>query len=320
MNGSTKMKMRETVKTKFLWWIIGSLGITGIGFILLFVIVGVTMLGMMVASSDSSSSSSPSEVESFEIPIPLLSIYLHAQNGIVSWARLAAINQVTTDFGQKLPNEGVTIGFIGFPTTLWQKYGLDGDGDSEVDPDDPHDAILSLAHYLSGQTGTLDQALEIFQLVPEQIAKVKEIETKNLAELYLKNGWLWPLIGYTDLSSTYGMRTDPFSGVPSFHDGLDIPAPMGTPVLAIRDGTVIFASEDISGYGHLIRIQHDDGTESFYGHQSEILVEVGDLVRQGEVIGLVGTTGKSTGPHLHLGAKQNGVSEDPMQLWSSESR
>lgn len=312
------MNVRETLKGKILWWVIGSLGLTGFAFIALFLIVGVILLGMMVASSDSSTKGFPTgQVEPLDIPMPLLSIYLQAQNGKVSWARLAAIHKVTTDFGQNRSTDPSRIGFVGFSSALWQNNQKDGDGDGEVDADNPYDAIFSLANFATQQMGTIDQALETFLLVPEQVAKVKETETKYLVALRLVNGWLWPLIGYTDLSSPYGMRMDPFSEQQDFHDGIDIPAPRGTPVLAIRDGTVQFASEDSGGYGNLIRIQHDNKVQSLYGHLSVIGVKSGQRVHQGEMIGLVGTTGKSTGPHLHLGMAQNGESINPMDQWTS---
>jgi len=312
------MNVRETLKRKVIWWVIGSLGLSGFAILFLILIMVVTLLGMMVASSDPATSGFQSgQVESLEIPMPLLSIYLQAQNEKVSWALLAAIHQVTTDFGQRKSTNPLTIGFVGFPSALWQDNQQDGDENGEMDPDNPYDAIFSLSHYMNQQNGTLDQALETFLLVPEQIAQVKEIETKNLSSLRLQNGWLWPLIGYTDLSSTYGTRNDPFSEQQAFHDGIDIPAPIGTPVLAIRDGTVVFASEDPGGYGNLIRIEHVNKLQSFYGHLSVIGVKSGQIVHQGEMIGLVGTTGKSTGPHLHLGMSQNGKSINPLDQWTS---
>lgn len=311
------MKARSSVNMKILWWILGSLGVSGVAVTALMVVLVITIMGMLVASSDSPTKAFPvRQPENLDVPIPLLSLYLQAQNGNDSWARLAAINKVTTDFGERRTDDGSAVGFLRFPLPLWQSYQMDGDGDGEADGDNPYDAVFSLAHYLNQQTGvTFDQALETFQLTADEIAQVKGAENQYASSLILQNGWLWPLVGYTNLSSPYGYRTDPITGERAFHDGIDIPAPWGNPVLAIRSGTVIFASEDSSGYGNLIRIQHDEEEESFYGHLSVIGVKRGQQVHQGEVIGLVGTTGKSTGPHLHVGFVQNGESMNPLSLW-----
>ena len=96
----------------------------------------------------------------------------------------------------------------------------------------------------------------------------------------------------------YGQRSDPFSGEGAMHTGVDISAPMGTSVKATADGIVIHAGWN-SGYGRCIVLDHGNGFQTLYGHLSESEVIVGQEIRQGEVLGRVGRTGRSTGPHLH---------------------
>lgn len=112
------------------------------------------------------------------------------------------------------------------------------------------------------------------------------------------------------LSSRYGRRPDPFTGQPTLHRGLDFAAPVGTPVLAPASGRVKRASRRGS-LGLLIEIDHGNGLVTRYGHMDSFAVQRGDWVTRGQVIGRVGNTGRSTGPHLHYEVVQNGRSQNP---------
>lgn len=115
---------------------------------------------------------------------------------------------------------------------------------------------------------------------------------------------LYPLSLPATITSAFGWRVHPISGTHRFHSGTDIGAPMGTPVLAAFDGRVT-ASNFLGGYGLTVVLQHDNGDkQTLYGHLSEVFVRPGDSVKQGEVIGRVGSTGNSTGPHLHFEVRQ----------------
>jgi murein DD-endopeptidase MepM/ murein hydrolase activator NlpD len=111
------------------------------------------------------------------------------------------------------------------------------------------------------------------------------------------------------LSSPFGVRQDPLGRGTRMHNGLDFAADTGTPVRALADGTVV-AAGPAGGYGIQVTVRHDDGTESSYAHLSKILV-AGGKVRAGEAIGEVGSTGNSTGPHLHLEVRVGDVPQDP---------
>lgn len=118
----------------------------------------------------------------------------------------------------------------------------------------------------------------------------------------------WPVSG--TITSPYGYRQNPFGGAPDFHPGLDIAAPMGTTVTAAASGTIISAGW-YGGYGNYILIDNGGGMATGYGHLSQIFVSNGQQVQKGQAIGAVGSTGHSTGPHLHFEVRINGKTADP---------
>ncbi|MEO9170224.1 MAG: peptidoglycan DD-metalloendopeptidase family protein [Candidatus Baltobacteraceae bacterium] len=118
----------------------------------------------------------------------------------------------------------------------------------------------------------------------------------------------WPVSG--TITSPFGWRSNPFGGAPDFHPGLDIAAPSGTTVTAAASGTVILA-QWYGGYGNFIMIDHGGSVSSGYGHLSAMYVSVGQQVQRGQAIGAVGSTGHSTGPHLHFEVRINGKPVDP---------
>ncbi len=115
------------------------------------------------------------------------------------------------------------------------------------------------------------------------------------------------------ISSPFGRREDPFTGEESLHSGIDIAAELGSPVSAAFYGTVTKVGEDDIA-GKYILLSHADGLETFYCHCSEIIAELGAVIRQGETIALVGSTGMATGPHLHFEVRINGIKYDPARL------
>lgn len=119
---------------------------------------------------------------------------------------------------------------------------------------------------------------------------------------------IWPTKGY--MSSSYGWRDDPFTGKRTFHHGIDIATSQGNPIYATADGTVIQARTDKIG-GKTIKIKHMFGYVTIYCHMSKFLVNVGQKVKRGETIGLVGSTGKSKAPHVHYEVQLNGKEKNP---------
>ena len=125
----------------------------------------------------------------------------------------------------------------------------------------------------------------------------------------------WPLDGDYRISSEFGTRTDPITGVVKTHGGTDIAAAQGTPILAAADGVVEIAGFNAGGYGYYVKIAHGNGYETLYGHCSVLLVSTGQAVKQGQFIAKVGSTGHSTGPHLHFEVRYNGNKVNPMQFF-----
>ena len=115
------------------------------------------------------------------------------------------------------------------------------------------------------------------------------------------------------ITSTYGYRKDPIHGRRSFHRGVDFAGKRGTDILAVADGLVI-TSETKSGYGRTVEIRHANGLVTRYAHNQKLLVQVGDLVKKGEVIAKLGSSGRSTGPHLHFEVLKDGTQIDPMKF------
>ncbi|MAD27351.1 M23 family metallopeptidase [Halopseudomonas aestusnigri] len=115
------------------------------------------------------------------------------------------------------------------------------------------------------------------------------------------------------VSSTFGRRTDPITGRLSMHNGLDFAAPRGTPIHALGAGVVTFAGRN-GAYGNMVEINHGGGLKSRYAHASVLKVSKGDLVQKGQEIAGVGTTGRSTGPHLHLEVYRNGMAVNPARF------
>ena len=123
------------------------------------------------------------------------------------------------------------------------------------------------------------------------------------------NGWF---------SSNFGYRIDPFTGLQSFHEGIDFPAMTGTEIVAAASGKVIAAGWHPQ-YGKIVEIDHGNGLVSVYAHTSQVFVNEGDLVMRGQRVALVGSTGRSTGPHLHFEVRLNGVPQNPARFLRSSS-
>ena len=123
--------------------------------------------------------------------------------------------------------------------------------------------------------------------------------------------WIWPVASKT-ITSSYGWRTHPIFKDKRFHDGIDISENNNKPIWAVASGTILKAQWK-EGYGNYVEIDHGNGLHSFYGHLNSYNVKIGDYVQQGQEIGKVGSTGYSTGNHLHFGVFNNGKIDNPLK-------
>ncbi len=122
----------------------------------------------------------------------------------------------------------------------------------------------------------------------------------------------------TRMESGFGYRTDPVYKTTKFHAGMDFTAPTGTPIYATGDGKVIQADAESRGYGNHIRIDHGYGYVTLYAHMSKMAVKVGQKVKRGDVIGFVGNTGKSVGPHCHYEVRKNDEPINPVNFYFND--
>ena len=122
---------------------------------------------------------------------------------------------------------------------------------------------------------------------------------------------LAPLDGW--ITSAFGKRTSPFTGEPAIHKGLDVAAPIGTPIFSPADGVVLFSGQR-TGFGNYILIAHGVGIITGYGHNAQNLVSAGQVLHRGDQVATVGQTGRATGPHLHYEVLLNGRTVDPAKF------
>ncbi len=133
---------------------------------------------------------------------------------------------------------------------------------------------------------------------------------------------IWPTLSTSYITSSYGTRLHPIQGIIKNHDGIDIGGSMGDPIYAAADGVIIYSDYNNGGYGNMVMIDHglnEEGIKivTLYGHGSKLLKTVGETVKQGDVIMEVGSTGNSTGPHVHFEVRENGLSVDPKKYLSN---
>lgn len=159
-------------------------------------------------------------------------------------------------------------------------------------------------------------AAEIQAQIAKKQKQLEEERRKNNITISSESGYLWPLPGYYRLTSQFGYRIHPITGKAHSHTGIDVPAPGGTPILAAKSGQVVTSAKHYS-YGNYVVIDHGNGNSTLYAHMRSRAVSEGQMVKQGQVIGYVGTTGSSNGNHLHLEVRDNYTRVDPESKYRS---
>ena len=164
---------------------------------------------------------------------------------------------------------------------------------------------------LSSQAGPFEQQLYRVNLSRAQLDRL----SRGLSQIPYRT----PVMGAYELSSGFGVRSDPFLGRPAMHTGLDFRASIGDPVRATASGRVVTAGWS-GGYGRMVEIDHGNGLSTRYGHMSRINVKVGEQVQVGQIVGQAGSTGRSTGPHLHYETRIDGEAVDPQRFLRAGAR
>lgn len=161
----------------------------------------------------------------------------------------------------------------------------------------------------------LENLKQQIKLTTETVGEIKDYLSQQ-RNLYISTPMGWPIQGR--LTSQFGTREHPRSGEPAFHSGIDIAATPGSPIRATADGIVSFAGWS-GGNGNLVVLEHGFGFSSFYGHNRSVTVSVGQRVKRGDLIGHIGSTGNSTGPHVHYEVWLNGKPQNPMKYLEGRS-
>ncbi len=175
-------------------------------------------------------------------------------------------------------------------------------------------AIANLQNRQDEVSREIQELEDISESLQDDIKKLTaEMEAQNKDKIPSQYGggtFTWPVPGWYRISSEYGPRTSPIFGKTEFHTGIDIPAAYGESVLAAADGTVITAGW-VRGFGNTVIISHGSGLSTLYGHNSSVTVSVGQSVRKGDVVAKIGSTGYSTGNHLHFEVRLNNSHTNP---------
>jgi len=171
--------------------------------------------------------------------------------------------------------------------------------------------INDLEHEYNDYVETYEDAEEAMEQLQKEIL---EMETELENAKYVGGDYLWPVEGYHTITSKFGMRLHPILKVYKLHTGVDVKVPKGVPIMAANDGVVVTAGYN-TGYGNYVVIDHGGGQKTLYAHMTKYLVKKGQTVERGDKIGTVGSTGYSTGAHLHFEIIIDGEQVDPMQFF-----
>ena len=218
-------------------------------------------------------------------------------------SQIAALQSAVDDIGERASvDPAVSRAMQGLPAAVRSRAMGGGTATGSVTP------------VIGSAFGQADAAFEVFReilsVIESRLESVRSGVERRQA-LAAATPSMWPVPGW--LSSPFGSRQDPFTGNSNFHPGLDISAAHGEPVLATADGMVSHASP-AGNYGNLVILEHGFGIATKYGHLSRFAVVPGQAIRRGDVLGYVGSTGRSTNPHLHYEVWVNGRLTNPLRL------
>lgn len=183
--------------------------------------------------------------------------------------------------------------------------------DLQLEVESKKDEKARLVRELEEKQEGLEEHIDLLEKESEKLEdEIRKLTATSSQSKYSGGELGWPVPGHYRLSSEYNPRNSPISGIYEFHTGIDIPAPYGIPVVASGDGTVIYSGVR-NGYGNTIMIDHGGGIVTLYGHNSSLVARVGQVVKKGETVAKIGSTGYSTGNHCHFEVRKNGTHTNP---------
>lgn len=308
-----------------------------LGLLLLLVIAAISGAGHRTGSSTAG-------LRADSVPADLAPIFVAAAKTCdLSPALLAAQARQESGFRANAVSSAGAVGLMQFMPGTWATIGVDGSGDGVADPRNSSDAIYSGARYdcqirdqirRAGLSDDLDRLmLATYNAGPAAVLGCGCVPAYTETQAYVtsiqsfaaemttpaaasvvpaQHGMLvYPLAARGVPTSPFGWRTSPVTGTSEFHAGQDLAAPAGTPVLAATSGVVTTASW-VSGYGNYVCVDRDAHFRTCYGHLAAFSVQAGQPVTAGQQVGLEGSTGDATGPHLHFEVRLDGVPTNPV--------
>lgn len=224
--------------------------------------------------------------------------------------QIAALQDVVTDLGRRAATDPTTAAAIRQLPALVRSQAMGG----AASP--PAAARTALSPALVSPESTFGVLRDLLGSLESSLRLVRG-DVERWQALTRATPSIWPAVGW--LTDRFGTRSDPFTGEPRHHGGLDISADRGQPVRATADGAISTAS--FSGdFGNLVVVEHEFGLTTRYAHLSRITVKAGDRVSRGDVVGLIGATGRASGPHLHYEVWANGRPLNPLKLLTQSPR
>ena len=190
---------------------------------------------------------------------------------------------------------------------LTDKGAIPGQGGPVVAPDAAQMDVETLARVLDDLTRQYDHEADRLTVLDAELLTRQAVQGRFPMDR--------PVDDTGHVSSPFGIRTDPFTGRLARHEGMDFSDNLGAPILAAESGVVVRVQTS-SDYGNVVDIDHGNGLMTRYGHCSKVLVKTGDVVKRDQEIALIGSTGRSTGPHVHFEVRKNGVPQNPLKYLS----
>jgi murein DD-endopeptidase MepM/ murein hydrolase activator NlpD len=262
-----------------------------------------------------------SRLRRFRVSAPVQAVFFVIMMSLVAWASFATARLITRPHSMSLSEATEARARLIEKRQALIEAMLSG---QKVDPALIKAAAQSGSLAASGPLARVEQAqFEQAALAAQALDVRYEVTAAELKKLdQLQDGVIAipsdkPIRSAVSFTSGFGVRSDPFRGGAAMHPGIDLAGQIGTPIYATADGTVLRAGWNSGGYGNLVEVDHGRGITTRYGHLSAIVVHEGDRVTRGQLVGRMGSTGRSTGSHLHYEVRIDGRAVNPIPFMKS---